>query len=112
VHASMRALGARPLPVPRRCWRAPLQRAPRCCSTPPPRVVAPSFQLSAEEVFAAQWDALAANDTPHVDHGVEVLYSFADVDLFLPRSRYFGPSADLGQVRARRTASCGRPRRS
>ena len=92
----MRALGARP-PVARRYRRAPLQRAPLCCSTPPPRIVAPSFALSAEEAFAAQWDALAANDTPHVDHGVEVLYSFADVDLFLPRSRYFGPSADLGQ---------------
>jgi hypothetical protein len=40
---------------------------------------------------------LKHNDTPHIDAGIEVLYAFADVDLFLPRSRYFGCSQDLGQ---------------
>jgi len=66
---------------------------------PPPRsrVERPSFALSAEEAFDAQWAALRTNDEPHLDAGVEVLYAFADVDLFLPRSRYFGLQQDLGQ---------------
>ena len=62
-----------------------------------PRIERPSFALSAEEAFAAQWAALKNNDTPHVDSGIEVLYSFADIDLYLPRSRYFGVNQDLGQ---------------
>ncbi|GFH23010.1 uncharacterized protein HaLaN_20556 [Haematococcus lacustris] len=41
--------------------------------------------------------ALRHNNTPHVDHGVEVLYRFADFDPFNPRCSYFGRSFDLGQ---------------
>ena len=75
-------------------------RAPRAAGEreeAAPRVERPSFELSAEQAFAAQWTALKHNDTPHIDAGIEVLYAFADVDLFLPRSRYFGCSQDLGQ---------------
>jgi hypothetical protein len=87
-------------PQQRHC-HAPLlrARASRCAAAgeAAPRVERPSFSLSAEEAFEAQWAALRDNDSPHVDAGVEVLYSFADVDLFLPRSTYFGHKQDLGQ---------------
>ena len=77
-----------------------IARAPRAAEEreeASPRVDRPSFALSAEEAFAAQWTALQHNDSPHVDAGIEVLYSFADIDLYLPRSRYFGIRQDLGQ---------------
>ena len=96
-----------------RCSRAPCprgfrgrRRAPaRCCSasgTPSERVSGPSFALSPEEAFSAHWAALARNDEPHCDAGVETLYAFADVDLYAPRSRYFGVNQDLGQFEVRR----------
>lgn len=44
-----------------------------------------------------QWDALQRNDTPTTDAGVETLYAFAVIDLYLAKSQYFGASADLGQ---------------
>lgn len=40
--------------------------------------------------------ALKDNNTPYIDHGVEILYRFADLDPFV-RSAYFGRSLDLGQ---------------
>ena len=80
---------------------APARLRPRRCKADgreaAPRVERPSFALSADEVFAALWAALRDNDSPHVDAGVETLYSFADVDLYEPRSRFFGVKQDLGQ---------------
>lgn len=43
-----------------------------------------------------QLQALADNNKPWVDHGIEVLYRFAAFDVF-QRSNYFGRSWDLGQ---------------
>lgn len=40
--------------------------------------------------------ALQSNDQPRYDHGIEVMYRFANFDPF-QRSRYFGKSFDLGQ---------------
>jgi hypothetical protein len=45
---------------------------------------------------AACAQALQANDQPRYDHGIEVMYRFANFDPF-QRSRYFGKSFDLGQ---------------
>jgi hypothetical protein len=51
-----------------------------------------------------QLEALRQNNTPWVDHGIEVLYRFAAFDPF-QRSHYFGRSWDLGQFeRFRRLA--------
>lgn len=77
-------------------------------------IIGPSYDLSRDAAvqlqlqvrprsqgFAAQappTQALRDNNTPYIDHGVEVLYRFADLDPFV-RSRFFGPSLDLGQVR-------------
>lgn len=44
--------------------------------------------------------ALCSNNEPYVDHGIEVLYRFANFDPFNPRCRYFGRNFDLGQVRS------------
>lgn len=57
----------------------------------------PSLQFSSEDAVQQQLEALRHNNTPHVDHGVEVLYRFADFDPFNPRCSYFGRSFDLGQ---------------
>lgn len=43
-----------------------------------------------------QLQALTANNDPYPDHGIEVLYRFANFDPFA-RSRYFGRPFDLGQ---------------
>ncbi|PNH09100.1 hypothetical protein TSOC_004318 [Tetrabaena socialis] len=40
--------------------------------------------------------ALQHNNSPYSDHGVEVLYRFANFDPFV-RAKYFGRSLDLGQ---------------
>ncbi|KXZ52648.1 hypothetical protein GPECTOR_9g693 [Gonium pectorale] len=40
--------------------------------------------------------ALQNNNVPYADHGVEVLYRFANFDPF-KRAQYFGRSLDLGQ---------------
>lgn len=85
----METLRARPPWSCRPRSRRSLQRL--ACS------VAPSLSLSAEETFAVQWHALQQNDCPHTDAGIELVYRFADVDLYLPRSRFFGVSQDLGQ---------------
>lgn len=44
----------------------------------------------------AQLKALQHNNFPTLDHGIEVLYRFANFDPF-SRSNYFGRSLDLGQ---------------
>ena len=70
-----------------------------------PRPLRPCLELSAEQAFEAQWEALEKNDERQLetgletsaDSGVEVLFAFALLDLYLPRSTYFGYSADLGQ---------------
>eukprot|EP00899_Mesostigma_viride_P010437 jgi/Mesvir1/19395/Mv10429-RA.1 len=56
----------------------------------------PSLYLTAEECIAKQLDALRQNNHPYIDHGIEVMYRWADFDPF-QRSRYFGRSFDLGQ---------------
>lgn len=43
-----------------------------------------------------QLQSLQMNNMPYRDHGVEVLYRFANIDPF-QRSAYFGKSLDLGQ---------------
>ncbi len=42
------------------------------------------------------FQSLRQNNEPYVDHGIEVLYRFADIDPFA-RSGYFGRRLDLGQ---------------
>jgi hypothetical protein len=86
------------------------RRAARACA--PRAATRPSFELSADAAFEAQWSALADNDTPSTDAGIEALYAFALVDLYQPRSRYFGYSSDLGQFEARGTAAVALAQRS
>lgn len=43
-----------------------------------------------------QLEALRSNNQPYADHGIEVLYRFANFDPFT-RSTYFGRPLDLGQ---------------
>lgn len=59
-------------------------------------VLRPQLSLSKEEAIVAQIKALQHNNFPYTDHGIEVLYRFAN---FSPweRSHYFGRSLDLGQ---------------
>ena len=73
----------------------------------------PALDLSPDDALRMQMDALRDNDAPYRDHGVEVLYRFADIDPFA-RSSYSGRSQDLGQFEvrsmfwgARNGASCG-----
>jgi hypothetical protein len=70
---------------------------------PPRQDVGPSYRLSWEDAVEVQLAALRDNDRDaasggrwHPDHGVEVLYRFADFSPF-ERARYFGRSLDLGQ---------------
>jgi hypothetical protein len=68
---------------------------------PPRQDLGPSYSLSWESAVDVQLAALRNNDRdpsgrPHPDHGVEVLYRFADFNPF-ERARYFGRSLDLGQ---------------
>jgi len=58
--------------------------------------LAPSLWLSPEEAVDAQLAALKNNNSPYVDHGIEILYRFAGFDPW-ERSTYFGRSLDLGQ---------------
>lgn len=64
----------------------------------PPKssTLAPSLWLSREDAVEAQLKALQHNNFPTVDHGIEVMYKFADIDPWA-RSMYFGRSLDLGQ---------------
>ena len=58
----------------------------------------PALDLSPDDALAMQMDALQINDSPYRDHGVEVLYRFADIDPFAARgSSYNGRRQDLGQ---------------
>lgn len=73
--------------------------------SPPPIVLPAALSLSlslsclssraARLVSCAQY--LRKNNEPYVDHGIEVLYRFADIDPFDIRARYFGVKMDLGQ---------------
>ena len=62
-------------------------------STPP--LVLPSVGLTPRQAVAAQLDALAQNNTPRPDHGMEVAYRFALGTGGFGLSGYFGHSADL-----------------
>lgn len=68
-----------------------------CACTADHPYIKPSFDLEAEEVMLLQLDHLRRNNEPYVDHGIEVLYRFADIDPFESRCRYFGIRLDLGQ---------------
>eukprot|EP00882_Tetradesmus_deserticola_P013617 GHRQ01014457.1.p1 GENE.GHRQ01014457.1~~GHRQ01014457.1.p1 ORF type:complete len:212 (+),score=52.46 GHRQ01014457.1:231-866(+) len=58
--------------------------------------VGPLADFDREEAICVQLKALQANDQPRYDHGIEVMYRFANFDPF-QRSRYFGKNFDLGQ---------------
>lgn len=61
--------------------------------------VRPSPELSALDAVAVQLRALAENDVPRKDHGIEVMYHFADNEGTLgcggSLPRYFGFASDL-----------------
>ena len=61
-----------------------------CACTADHPYIKPSFDLEAEEVMLIQLDHLRRNNEPYVDHGIEVLYRFADID---PSSRGAGTLA-------------------
>ncbi|KAG2426418.1 hypothetical protein HYH02_014777 [Chlamydomonas schloesseri] len=68
-----------------------------CLAFPKKRTqVGPCFDHSWEDALRVQLEALQNNNTPYPDHGVEVLYRFANFDPF-QRTKYFGRSLDLGQ---------------
>eukprot|EP00775_Hariotina_reticulata_P011078 gene11078-11234_t len=54
----------------------------------------PSFEYSMKQAVEVQLQALKENDKPKFDHGIEVMYRFANFDPF-QRSKYFGKSFDL-----------------
>lgn len=58
-------------------------------------LVVPAPELSAEEVVAAQLDALARNDEPWGNHGIKTAYAFAFDVGGLDPSVYFGRPKDL-----------------
>lgn len=49
----------------------------------------PRFEYSRDEAINIQLQALKQNDKPYFDHGIEVLYRYANFDPF-QRSKYFG----------------------
>ncbi|KAG0553715.1 hypothetical protein KC19_12G033600 [Ceratodon purpureus] len=60
--------------------------------------VKPEAKLTPKEAVEAQMDALANNDHPRADHGLEVMYHFADAEGALnggTLSQYFGFPSDL-----------------
>lgn len=56
----------------------------------------PSFWLTPEQGVELQLKSLQHNNFPYPDHGVEILYRFANFDPF-SRSTFFGKPLDLGQ---------------
>lgn len=56
----------------------------------------PNFWLTPEQGVELQLKSLQHNNFPYADHGIEILYRFADFDPFY-RSSYFGKPLDLGQ---------------
>jgi len=52
--------------------------------------VQPSTEWSAEDVVRIQLEALAANDEPWVNHGVQTAYLFCEDAGSMEMSRYFG----------------------
>eukprot|EP00198_Chlamydomonas_reinhardtii_P014247 XP_001703584.1 predicted protein [Chlamydomonas reinhardtii] len=68
-----------------------------CLAFPKKRTqIGPCFDLSWEDALRVQLEALQHNNNPYPDHGVEVMYRFANFDPF-QRTKYFGRSLDLGQ---------------
>ncbi|GLI71574.1 hypothetical protein VaNZ11_016838 [Volvox africanus] len=68
-----------------------------CLTFPKKRAqLGPCFEFSWEDALRVQLEALQKNNMPYSDHGVEVLYRFANFDPFV-RAKYFGRSLDLGQ---------------
>lgn len=68
----------------------------------------PSPEQSAPTAVCVQLDALANNNTPRPNHGLQVAYYFCGDAAPMERSRYFGPSKDIW-VRAclpHRLANC------
>lgn len=61
--------------------------------TPP--LVLPDVSLTPRQAVSAQLAALAVNDTPRREHGLEVCYRFALGTGGFGLSKYFGYSADL-----------------
>jgi len=49
----------------------------------------PRYEYSRDEAITIQLQALQQNDKPYFDHGIEVLYRYANFDPF-QRSKYFG----------------------
>ena len=62
-------------------------------STPP--LVLPSVDLAPRQAVTAQLDALAQNNMPRLDHGMEVAYRLALGTGGFGLCSYFGHSADL-----------------
>jgi len=60
------------------------------------KALGPSFDLDASGALNVQLAVLKRNDKPYFDHGIEVMYRFANFDPF-QRSHYFGKNFDLGQ---------------
>ncbi|QDZ17554.1 hypothetical protein HOP50_01g00630 [Chloropicon primus] len=67
----------------------------RCTADYP--YVKPDFELDCDAVMEIQLEHLQRNNVPYVDHGIEVLYRFADIDPFEIQATYFGKRMDLGQ---------------
>jgi len=60
-------------------------------------ILRPCLALSKEDAVIVQLKCLCNNNFPHNDHGLQLLYRFADIDPWDTRSSYFGGSHDLGQ---------------
>ncbi|GLJ08944.1 hypothetical protein SUGI_0098930 [Cryptomeria japonica] len=72
-----------------------IERNDRAATGP---LVKPEPELLAEDCVKLQLDALSSNNHPRVDHGLEVLYNFANAEGALDGSSlpcYFGYAADL-----------------
>lgn len=57
--------------------------------------VRPNLELSVEDSVRVQLDAIAQNNVPWDNHGIQVMYDFCEGAGSLERSRYFGYSKDL-----------------
>lgn len=81
---------ARPARPERAPWEPPEQRG----GLAPKDVVAVHAQISPAATLSALLDALR-ND--HRDDGIEALYTFASLDIWSVKHRFFGRVMDLGQ---------------
>ena len=55
----------------------------------------PSPEQSAPTAVCVQLDSLANNNTPRLNHGLQVIYYYCGDAAPMERSRYFGPSKDI-----------------